>query len=121
MSELGVADLQNARQSKTFFVHVLRIGGRARLTRNDFHPVGGLDGIERRNIPEVEKPTPPRPVIGIGPVQNGKVHWIGAVFDEIEPVVIVNASTLQRALPVRIRQRSVSWKRRRIITVWPKI
>src|SRR5919108_4162126 len=49
------------------------------------------------------------------------MHRISAVFDEIEPVVIVNEGTLQTALPVFIRQRPVSRKRRWLIPVWAKI
>ena len=113
VGKLGVADLQDARQGEAFLVDILGVCGRSRLARDDFHAVGGFHRVERRNLFEVKKPTAPSPVVGVGSVQDRKVHGVRAVFDEVEPVVIVNPSRFQRSFARGVRQCPILRQRRR--------
>src|ERR1044071_2664543 len=79
VSELRIADLQDARQGKTFFIHVFSVRTGARLARYDFHAVFRFHGIEIRNLVIIKKPTPPRPVFRIGAMQSRKINRIRTV------------------------------------------
>src|SRR5688572_11933830 len=113
MGKFGIADLQNTRQRETLLVHVLSIACRSRFARDDFHAVGSFHRIEWRNIFEIKKPAAPGAVVGIGAMKDRKVRWVGAILDEIEPVIIVLAGWLERPLSVWFNQRFIlrQWRR----------
>ena len=115
MGELGVADLHDAGQRVALLVHVAhtRLGGR--LPRHHLHAVVRLHRIERRHVLRVEEPASPGAVIGIGPVQRGEVGGVGAVLDEVVPVVVVVARRLDAPLPAGLRQGSVLRQRRLMV------
>ena len=112
VSELGIADLQYARQRKALFIDVLGIRARSRFAGHDLHAIGGLDRGEIRNVFEIKKPTAPCAVVGVGAVENRKVRRVSAVLDEVEPVVIIDPRRFQRSLSRRsstgVREREPS-------------
>ena len=121
MREFGVADLHDAGQRVALLVDVAhaRLGGG--FPRHHLHAVVRLHRIERRHVLGVEEPASPSAVIGIGPVQSGEVGGIGAVLDEVVPVVVVVARRLDASLAAGLRQRRVLRQRGLVLPGRPEI
>src|SRR6266576_682856 len=121
VSKLGIADLQDARQREALLIDVLGVCGRSPLARYDFHAVRRLDRVEGRNVFEIKKPTAPCSVIGIGAVKSREMCRIGAILDEVKPVIIIYSRGLQRSLSSGIRKRFVPRQLRQIILLWAQV
>ena len=115
VGELGVADLHHAGQRVALLVDVAHARLGSGFPRHHLHAVAGLHGVERRHVPGVEEPTPPGAVVGVGEVQGGEVGGVGAVLDEVVPVVVVVARRLDAPLAAGLCERCVLRQRRLLV------
>src|SRR5215468_1044847 len=69
----------------------------------------------------IEKPAAPGTVAGVAAMKDGEVHGVDAIFDEVEPVVIVVPDRLDVLLTAAADKRKIVGQRWGIVMNWPQV